>query len=157
MITNTGWWAPPKTTAVYWLIVPSIDTQIGMLEAGQSDMTAASLTPSQAKRLTQNKDIGSENAPTHAPREIRFNLELAPFDDVVARKALSLATDRKRIVATLSDGAATPGNDAYISPKLSWSNKSLPIPEFSLEKARALLAEAGYTWDSDGRIRYPSK
>jgi len=155
MATNKDWWAAPKTSGVYWLIVPSIDSQIGMLETGESDIMAWGITPSQVKRLPGG--IAAARAPSHAPREVRFNLDMAPFDDVNVRKAISLATDRQSVVATLSDGAATPGNDAYISPKLSWANKAIGTAAFDIEKARKMLADAGYTWDAEGRIRYPAQ
>ena len=155
MATKKEWWAAPKTSGVYWLVVPSIDSQLGMLETGESDIMGWGITPSQVKRLPEG--IIAERAPSHAPREVRFNLDLAPFDDVAVRRAISMATDRESVVATLSDGAATPGNDAYISPKLSWSNKDIAMPKFDIEKARQILSDAGYTWDGQGRIQYPAE
>jgi hypothetical protein len=31
-----------------------------------------------------------------------------------------------------------------------------PIPQFDLDKARAILREAGYSWAADGRLVYPA-
>lgn len=152
---NKSWFHPPQLSDVYWLIVPSIDSQIGMLEGGEADMMAWNVTPAQLKRLKQTPNIDARSAPSHAPREIRFNIELPPFDDVAVRTAFSLATDRKQLVNTLLDGAATPGNDAYVSPKLAWSDPALKVPEFDIEAARAVLRKAGYFWDSEGRLHYP--
>ena len=36
-----------------------------------------------------------------------------------------------------------------------WHNPSLPKTVFNVEQARSILAEAGYTWDADGRLHYP--
>ena len=59
------------------------------------------------------------------------------------------------LVNTLLDGAATVGNDAYISPKLDWADPSIAVPEFNIEAARKMLQAAGYTWDANGHLHYP--
>lgn len=154
---NKQWYRAPGFNEVYWLIVPSVDSQLGMLESGSADLMAWNLTPSQMQRLKANKDISAPPAPSHAPREARFNITLPPFDDVNMRKAFSMTVDRKQLVNTLLDGAATPGNDAYISPKLDWSDTTIKVPEFDLEGARKMLQAAGYTWDATGKLHYPAK
>lgn len=156
-VANKDWHRAPNMPEVYWLIVPSIDSQLGMLESGNADLMAWNLTPTQLARLKNAKDIVAPPAPSHAPREIRFNMSMPPFNDVVMRRAFSMAIDRKQIINTLLDGAATPGNDAYISPKLSWSDASIKVPEFDLEGARKMLQAAGYSWDAQGKLRYPAK
>jgi peptide/nickel transport system substrate-binding protein len=154
---NKDWFNPPHFDEVYWLIVPSIDSELGMLERGEADLMAWNLTPSQMQRLSANGQIAAPSAPSHAPREIRFNLSLPPFDDVNMRRAFSMAVDRKQLVNTLLDGAATVGNDAYISPKLQWADNTIKVPEFDIEGARKLLKDGGYTWDSEGKLHYPAK
>src|SRR6185437_11599282 len=151
-VGNKDWFHAPNFAEVYWLIVPSVDSELGMLENGDADLMAWNLTPSQLKRVTAHGDIAAPPAPSHAPREIRFNIALPPFDDVNVRKAFSMATDRKQLVNTLLDGAATIGNDAYVSPKLDWADPSLKTPEFNIDAARKMLQAAGYTWDTNGRL-----
>lgn len=154
LASNQSWFQPPNFSEIYWMAVPSVDTMIGMLESGQSDVMAWNVTPSQIKRLS-NPNIKTGRSASHAPRELRFNLEIAPFDDVAFRNAFALATDRPQLVNTLLDGAATPGNDSYVSPALEISDPGIEPPEFNIEKARLLLQEAGYTWDGEGRLCYP--
>ena len=51
---------------------------------------------------------------------------------------------------------AAPADNTYIAPaRKFWSNPNLKNVEFSIEKARKVLADAGYTWDGDGKLRYP--
>jgi peptide/nickel transport system substrate-binding protein len=137
------------------LIVPSIDTQLGMLQSGASDIMGWGITPSQAETLPTSSGIEALGAPSHAPRDVRFNLKLAPFDNIAFRRAMALSVDRKQVVNTLFDGAATAGNDAYIFPDLDWSNKALPPLEFSIEKAKATLQGAGFTWNQTGQLCFP--
>ena len=155
MQANADWFQPPHFSDVYWLIVPAIDSQLGMLQNGEADIMAWTLTPSQIKRLADSPTIEAKSAPSHAPRDLRFNLVLAPFDDLAFRQAIAFSTDRKQLVNTLLDGAGTPGNDTFLSPKLPEANTALEVREFSIEKARGILQAAGYTWDSEGRLRYP--
>ena len=72
----------------------------------------------------------------------RFNVTRKPFDDRRVRQAFAFATDKGRIVHKLTQGGEKPANHFvpdgvahYTSPELT---------RFDLEKARALLAEAGF-------------
>lgn len=68
----------------------------------------------------------------------------APFDDVLARQALSYATDRESMLAAAygGHGVSNPGN-VIVSPKNSFYNSELTPHEFNLERASELFAEAG--------------
>lgn len=65
-----------------------------------------------------------------------------PFDDVRVRQALKLVVDRAAMVQLVSLGFGVPGNDNPVPPTspLAVSDEAQPR---DLEKARALLAEAG--------------
>src|SRR5260370_9868626 len=84
------------------------------------------------------------------------------FHEVKFRQAVSAAIDRNAIVRLVYQGRGaelwgpvTPGNRG-------WVNASIPQPSRSLERARSLLKEAGFSWkngpngesllqDSDGK------
>lgn len=90
-------------------------------------------------RADPNQEIDGERASVKAPHPF--------FTDLKVRQAFSLAVDRKTIVEQLygpagevtSNAVVAPTN--VVSPNTSW--------EFNLEKAAALLEEAGWQ-DSDG-------
>lgn len=72
----------------------------------------------------------------------RFNVTREPFDDVRVRRALAMAVDRDTLFDNLTYGTVEPayaitppGTLGYYPPKLF---------DFDIEKAKALLAEAGY-------------
>jgi oligopeptide transport system substrate-binding protein len=86
-----------------------------------------------------------------------FNTQVAPFDNVLVRKAFSLVIDRQYIIDNIAQGAEIPAN-AYVAYGLSdvestddfrdiggeyWDGSSEAY-EANCEEARALLAEAGY-------------
>ena len=60
------------------------------------------------------------------------------------RKALELSLDREAINQVVFNGEFVPGNQ-WISPQNSYYQKSLPIPKRDVNKAKALIKEAGVT------------
>lgn len=67
------------------------------------------------------------------------------FTDVRFRRAVSHAIDRESIATNTLQGLATPLY-GFISPgNRNWLAQDLPRTEYDLEKARALLRDAGFT------------
>jgi peptide/nickel transport system substrate-binding protein len=81
-------------------------------------------------------------------RYIGMNMAKPKLSDVRVRKAIAHLVDKKYLVDEVSSGLATPVNGPVSHLKPSY-NKDLPTVEFSVEKANALLDEAGWK-DSDG-------
>lgn len=70
------------------------------------------------------------------------NTERAPTDDVRVRQALSMAVDRDQLARTVMQEVVTP---AYsITPPGTLGYQPPKLFDFDPERARALLAEAGY-------------
>jgi len=79
---------------------------------------------------------------------IRLNMCEEPFNDVRVRQALSLAMDREKLIETVipsAYGGAVCGVLAPSSP-FFWEGDPMDLPYYrrDVEKAKALLAEAGY-------------
>lgn len=75
---------------------------------------------------------------------LRLNTSRAPFDDVRVRQAIYFALDRQEILDVANAGLGSPLNAGYL-PKGRFGALNEPVygaPD--LDKARALLAEAGY-------------
>jgi len=62
--------------------------------------------------------------------------------DPRVREALELALDRDGIVQVAMEGQADPGNQ-WVAPTNSWYAKNVPLPKRDVNKAKALLKEAG--------------
>lgn len=77
-----------------------------------------------------------------------FNLKRKPFDDIRVRKAFNYAIDKQEIIDGVLLGLGEPVASPY-KPGTRWSNPKLKPYEYDPEKARGLLAEAGYI-DHDG-------
>jgi peptide/nickel transport system substrate-binding protein len=60
------------------------------------------------------------------------------------REAFELSLDRDAIVQVAMDGEALSGNQ-WVAPTNTWYAKNVPIPKRDLNRAKALLREAGVT------------
>ncbi|HEV2529255.1 MAG TPA: ABC transporter substrate-binding protein [Thermomicrobiales bacterium] len=74
-------------------------------------------------------------------RFIGINLRRQPFDDIRVRQAINLALNRSEILepATFGNGTAT----EVIFPEGNWAHFDAPETTQDIERAKALLAEAG--------------
>lgn len=67
-----------------------------------------------------------------------------PLSDVRVRQALRLVADRKAMLQAATGGHGVLGNDTPVPPSSKWFNKALPQRERDVNRARQLLAEAGF-------------
>ena len=70
-------------------------------------------------------------------------LDKNPFKDLRVRQAIDHAIDREAMVEIVLEGLGRPANQ-MMPPGFFGSNKDIPMPEKNIEKAKALLADAGY-------------
>jgi len=84
-------------------------------------------------------------APQLATYYYVFQTEKAPFDDARVRKAFSLAVDRVELVEGVTRSGQIPAKG--IVPEMA-GYAGLGEPEYDVELARKLFAEAGYTKDN---------
>ncbi len=156
--TNPHFFVKPNIKALFLLIVPSFENQMNMLEQGASDVLAYSIDSKQGERLAKNKSLSVVSTPSVGFHEVRINCELPPLDDPVVRKALQYAIDREGLLGTIFGGAGVLARNSFITPsQKEWSNGAIPEFKFDLATARKMLADAGYSWGPDGRLRMPKK
>jgi peptide/nickel transport system substrate-binding protein len=76
---------------------------------------------------------------------VRLRADQAPGNDPRVIEALKLATDRQAIFDLVVQGYGSIGRDSPIGPLYSqYYSEETPLPARDVEKARQLLAEAGY-------------
>lgn len=82
----------------------------------------------------------------HDP-DARFGTEGGknPFKDIRVRQALSLAIDRDAIVARVMDGFAV-ATSQWVPEEMFGALQDAPKAEFDPERAKTLMAEAGYPY-----------
>jgi len=128
-------------------IIPDSATQFLELSAGKIDM--ASLTPTQYTRLfNHNARLKNEYQRYQylgsSYTYLGFNLNHKPFDNILVRQAIAYAIDRQELVdgvlLGLGEVLATP-----YKPGTVWVNKNIKPRPFNIAKAKALLAQAGWS------------
>lgn len=117
---------------------------VDALRGGQVDLVMRMPTALFAT-LQEAPGIETANVPTNAFDLVRLRADRPPGDDPRVQRALKLATDRQMIAELVTLGLATPGQDSPIGPLFSqYYAEDLEVPPRDPERARALLAEAGY-------------
>jgi len=142
----------PYVDRVVTRIIPDTATQFLELKAGGLDQMG--LTPLQFKRQTETdyfrNNFSRFEYLANAYTYLGYNLLNPMFQDERVRRALSHAIDKEEIVKAVLLGLGRPAATPY-KPGTFWVNDAIKGPEFDVEKAKALLAEAGWSdTDRDG-------
>ncbi len=151
---NKEHFAAPALDDFYFDIIPSTDGVAGALERGEIDLSQYPLTPALGDHLKKLPFLQVASTPSQGVYEMRPDLGKKPFDDVHFRKAVYHAFDRRPFISYFGGGIQA--SNTPITPLSKfWHNPNLPAPEYSIDKARAVLQKAGYTWDSQGNLCFP--
>ncbi|MFC9354450.1 ABC transporter substrate-binding protein [Arthrobacter sp. NPDC057013] len=107
--------------------------------ADVTDMIPVSLWPG----IQGRNDMALETIKNRQSWIFAFDQRVAPFNDNRVLDAIKLATDRDKMVETALLGHGTTTADVPIAPDSSWYPAALK-PEYDPDKAKKLLAEAGF-------------
>ncbi len=131
----------PWADALVFRPIPDASARVVALEAGDVDV-AMRIPAEAAARLEQNPAVNVMRIPTTFQISFEVNHRRKPFDDVRVRRAVNLAVDRRAIVERVLLGAGSvPRGPA---PRGVTYRVELAEYPFDPERARQLLAEAGY-------------
>jgi oligopeptide transport system substrate-binding protein len=135
---------PPSVDRIEYYIVPDISTQLAMYETGE--LHVASVYATDLPRLQADPTLSKE-LNYYARAQISYvgmNQEtFEPFKDVRVRKAFNYALDKDQIIEEVQFNAVIRA-EGMIAPGIPGFNPDFKGYEYDPEKARALLAEAGY-------------
>lgn len=158
LTANSDHWAAPNAERWVMNVVPNTESMLGQIQAGEMNFLWEWAGDSQILSEIAEADPNIEVfvTPSLGMQYFAFNTRFAPFDDVAFRQAIAHVIPSEAIINNIYNGFAEDA-DSYVASSLEyWHNPELGGYEFSIEQARAVLEEAGYTWDDDGRLRYPA-
>ncbi len=166
----------PYLDELVFLFVPNADAQVLKFQSGETDMISQLGAENFAVlSRQQNGYTVTDAGPGLEYNFLFFNLndlgeKASPdlqrkqkwFREVKFRQAVSAAADREAIVRLVYQGRGTPIWGLVTPGNKRWGDANLPQPPRSLDRARTLLKEAGFSWttgangestlqDSDGR------
>jgi peptide/nickel transport system substrate-binding protein len=141
---NADYWQAglPKSECITVSALTEPLSRVAALESGEVDVVLV-VDPSTIPALQSNPDVTLTRAPGGTAVTLGMFIDTPPFDDLRVRQAMKLVVDRQAMVDTALLGFGIPGNDNPILPTSPAAYRS-DIIQRDVEKAKALLAEAGY-------------
>lgn len=136
------WGEKAKIKNVTLKIVADADTLVMEMESGSVDLMER-LTTTQASQLSDNFEVveGTMNL----VQALYLNNAVEPFNDPKVRQALCYAIDTQEIMDYVSDGKGTEVGSSMYPAFGKYFDESLnDVYNQDIEKAKELLAEAGY-------------
>jgi peptide/nickel transport system substrate-binding protein len=138
------WGGPPGLDGVDFVIVPSDETALSMYEAGELEIAVVE-PPATRRALTDDRFRNERlTKPAAQIQYLGMNQTLyPPFRDIRVREAICRALDLEGMSKGLFHGAAKP-LAGQVTEGVAGYNPELSPIAFAPERARALLADAGY-------------
>ncbi len=156
----------PYVDELVFLFVPNADAQVLKFQSGETDMISQLSAENFSVLSRQQRGYTmTDGGPGLEYNFLFFNLNEADektspemqrkqkwFREVKFRQAASAAVDREAIVHLVYQGRGSALWGLVAPGNRRWANEKLAHPARSLERARALLKEAGFSWNagSDG-------
>jgi len=126
----------------------SIGTMLNALLADQLDIMTG-IIPEKAERVLEAKHVNLYTYVTRSYGYMGYNCKRWPFDDKRVRQAMTYGINRRNIVESIFAGYAQIAAPAII--RSMWaSNRTIQPYPYDPDKAKALLAEAGWKPNGDG-------
>jgi len=154
MLRNENYWGgTPALWEVTFRVMPDEASRVAALEKGEIHV-AVKIPPSDLPRLKANSKIRIMTSPSARTIYLGFNCLKEPFADKRIRQALNYAVNKEAIVERVLDGAGRV-SDAPVSPVI-FGYAPIKTYAYNIEKAKALLAEAGFPEGFETTLHYPS-
>ncbi|MCX8117612.1 MAG: glutathione ABC transporter substrate-binding protein [Desulfobacterota bacterium] len=142
MVRNENYWGKkPHLEEVVFQVIPDDAARVVALETGEVHV-AVRIPPFDIPRLRANPKLTVVSAPSVRTIYLGFNHLKEPFHDKRVRQALNYAVNKEAIVKHVLGGVGRV-SDAPLSPGI-FGYTPIKTYEYNVEKAKALLAEAGY-------------
>jgi oligopeptide transport system substrate-binding protein len=127
------------------IIADPVETK-NLYDSGQLDavpVMQSGFTPDDVSSITRRWPDEVVSSPAANTMYYWFDVRQKPFDDRRVRRAFSLATDQKILAAKTSAFMFSAATGGLVPPGIPGHVPDLALP-YDPEKARALLAEAGF-------------
>jgi peptide/nickel transport system substrate-binding protein len=142
MARNDNYWGKKAVLEeVTWRVIPDDASRVVALETGEVHV-AVRIPPFDIPRLKADKKLSVLDAASVRTIYLGFNALKEPFNDKRVRQAINYAVNKEAIVKHVLGGVGRV-SDAAISPGI-FGYAPIKTYEYNVEKAKALLAEAGF-------------
>jgi nickel ABC transporter nickel/metallophore binding protein len=154
-VPNPDYWGDkPTLDKVVFEVVPDAQTRIAALLSNEVDLIGGEyvggISLESLPVLRRNPNVAVFNELGTTAYFLQMDVTKAPFDDLRVRQALNHAIDRTGIGERLFGGVASPAQGVFPDSVPYVKHTGSDLYRYDPERARALLAEAGYAVGADG-------
>jgi peptide/nickel transport system substrate-binding protein len=144
-IRNPDYWMEglPYPDEMIFVFLPSPEARAEALKAGTVDIVA-DLEATSIPGVEAHPDTTVQIAPSGGYMNLAMIVTEPPFDNKLVRKAIQAATDRNAILQGAQFGHGAIAYDHPVTPGDPRFNEDCKPPEYDTDKAKDLLAQAGY-------------
>ncbi|MDJ0657997.1 MAG: ABC transporter substrate-binding protein [Crocosphaera sp.] len=157
----------PNIETVIWAIVESTDTSLLQFRSGSLD--SISVSPEYFSLLKSEEERGNftiynggaaygtvfislnQNQGKREGKPLVDPVKAEWFNNVNFRKAVAYGIDRPRIINNIYRGLGSPQN-TQVSVQSPYYNTSVEGYDYNPEKAKELLLQEGFTYNSEGKL-----
>ena len=145
--------ASVKIKKVTFRFISDPAAQVAALLAGDIDAFPR-VTPRSVPQFKSNPKFQVVISGSRAKTILAINNKKKPLDDVRVRRAIAAAIDRKAVIDGAGDGYGAPIGSHYVPGAFGYVDTT-GINPFNIEKAKALLAEAGIKTPLELSLKLP--
>lgn len=132
------WGDAPSIQSFTVRVIPDAQTSLAALQAGEVDLVL-DILPDQVDLAPQIASV-----PATEFSYIAFNTHKEELSDPRVRIAMNLAVDKELLAETVYSGFARPNQAQHLTPEALGFNPDIEPFPYDPDRARELLAEAGY-------------
>jgi len=136
------WGKTPDYREIHWIAEPDSGKRVEALLSGQAEIVSG-IGLQDRQRITEEGGALARELESGLCIIFMANAQKGPCRDRRVRQALNYALDLDEIIAEIKHGAAKPLN-GYLTPHHFGYNPETPVYPYDPDKARSLLADAGY-------------
>lgn len=143
VVKNKDYWeSEPIIDKIVFRAIPDNSARLMELQNGTIDIMTG-VSPDDAAIVEADSNLDLYLRPSMNVGYLAMNMMKKPFDDVRVRRAFNYAVDKQGIIDAFYAGLAETAKNP-IPPSLWGFNDDIEPYEYNPEKAKELLAEAGY-------------
>lgn len=141
---NPDYWnGAPEIDEVVFEHAPEAATRVSRLLTGEADIIS-NLPTEMVDQVRDSDSAAVESVPSLRKIMVEFYLEEPPFDDVRVRRAANYAIDKDALIEQVLGGFAERRKGVILPGWIGYNPDALNSYDYNPDRARELLAEAGY-------------
>lgn len=148
------WGGKPKLDRVTYKAIPDVTTRNNAFQAGEIDLIQVT-DPDILARYKGDKKFQIFSVPGLITRFFGMKSDVKPFDDPRVREAVTLGINRPAMLEGLFKDISVPAA-GILSPGVNHAQKGIIDYKYDPERAKHLLAEAGYPNGVDVTFSVPN-